>query len=320
MANALDAVLQYKAQEAAQQKAQGDSILMATQLFNQARQNAQKLQLKTLLTNAQVNKLNNPELVKSDLNTVQRIAAIKGVKPEGDRSELLSKIADAVNTEREVITLDPLTGEPMKSFTTGPRSIVRKGVMSPEQIQERSVAEGEGKAIVKDTETTSKLSGAIKRLSILNEQFNEALPSGDRTPLEQRIYGVTENIKAKYGLTDNAKLVALQENIRPMAITMIRAFGEVGNLSESEQQGAIDAINQSNLTDKERLQKTRQFMKFALGGARPESIEILKKRKDIVGILDAFGVDIGEKEESKSIKTTISKEAAIAELKRRGKI
>lgn len=48
MASALDAVLQYKTNEQAQQKAQSDSILQATQLFQQARQQALSNQLAML--------------------------------------------------------------------------------------------------------------------------------------------------------------------------------------------------------------------------------------------------------------------------------
>ncbi len=50
----LDAVLQMKATEAAQQKAQSDSLLQATQLFQQARQQSTENQLKGMLVNAQV--------------------------------------------------------------------------------------------------------------------------------------------------------------------------------------------------------------------------------------------------------------------------
>lgn len=290
MASALEAVLNLKEVERQRQEANSNGIANAIQMFNVARQQAQENEFRRLEIAQRGNQ-------GSDLNIIQRIAATKGVKPTEDRTEMLNSLAEAVGEEREVITIDPLTGQPMESFTTGPRSIVRKGVMNPEQIKERATAEGEGKAIVKDIETTSKLGGAVKRLAILNQQFNKALPSGDKTPLEQRISGNYQKFAAKAGLTDNKELVALQRNIRPMAITMIRAFGEVGNLSESEQQGAIDTVNQADLTDKERIESTRQFIQFALAGARPESIKLLRDRKDISGILDSFGVDLGSNEE-----------------------
>ena len=167
-----------------------------------------------------------------------------------------------------------------------------KAVMTPEQIKERSYSEAQGKAIGKNIETSDKLASAVKRLEIINSQFKKALPSGDKTPLEQRISGATSSWAAKAGLIDNKELVALQKNIRPMAINMIRAFGEVGNLSESEQKGAIDVVEQSGLTDDERIAATKQFIEFALAGASPEGIKHLRSRKDIQGILDAFGVEL----------------------------
>lgn len=221
-----------------------------------------------------------------------RLAASRGIDPTNKTQEqLFSEISQA---DKQLVTIDPTTGEQLNSFSAPYNTTFRKGVMSPEQIKQRAIAEGEGKAIETDIANTSKLGTAVKRLAIINKQFAEALPSGDRTPLEQRIYGGTEALKAKYGFSDNKKLLAIQKNLRPIAINMVRAFGEVGNLSETEQQGAIDTVDQAGLTDQERIESTRQFIEYALAGARPESLELIKKRKDIRGVLDAFGVDLGD--------------------------
>jgi len=191
-----------------------------------------------------------------------------------------------------VYAFNPITGEVEQKASVPFGSKTYKAVMTPDQIKERSYSEAQGKAIGKNIETSDKLAGAVKRLAILNKQFKDALPTGDRTPLEQRIAGKASTFAARMGLTDNPKLIALQKNIRPMAITMIRAFGEVGNLSESEQKGAIDTVEKSGLTDAERIEATRQFIEFALAGASPEGIKHLKSREDIQGILDAFGVTL----------------------------
>ena len=230
----------------------------------------------------------NPVAVQDAI--VSRNLAMRGVNPQG--MSLEQKLAALASSEKQVVTLDPVTGQPINTSNVPYSAEIRKGVMSPDTIKSRAVAEGEGKAITKDVEQTSKLGTAVKRLAIINKQFNEALPSGDRTPFEQRIYGNVESIKAKYGLSDNKKLLALKQNVRPIAINMIRAFGEVGNLSDTEQKGAIDVVNQAGLTDQERIEKTKQFIEFALAGARPESINLIKDRSDIKGVLDAFGVSL----------------------------
>ena len=191
--------------------------------------------------------------------------------------------------------VNPITGEitisPSKNVPIGTRLF--KGYLSPDQMRERGLVEGEIKTQQKDIETTNKLGNAVKRLGILNRQYKEAFPSGDKTPFEQRIAGGLGSWAAKRGLYENPKFVALQKNIRPIAINMIRMFGEVGNLSETEQQGAIDVVNQAGLTDEERIASTKQFMEFALGGATPSGIQYLKKnRKDIQGILDSFDIDL----------------------------
>ncbi len=193
-----------------------------------------------------------------------------------------------------IYSVDPITGELKKSGTVPRRSEVFKGVMSPEQVQQRAVQKGRANAVIKDIEMTAKLTGAVKKLAILNKQYQKALPSGDRTPLEQRIVGGLSSWAAEKGLIDNPELVALRRNIRPIAINVIRLFGEVGNLSESEQQGAIDVVDQADITDEERIASTRQFIEYALAGASEEGINFISEREDIGGVLDAFGVNLDQ--------------------------
>lgn len=173
--------------------------------------------------------------------------------------------------------------QPVDQAPTG--AIIKMMPLSPETMADRELAK-------KTTDQARRIGEAINKLAVINKQFKEALPAGDKTPLEQRIGGRVESIKAKLGLTKNDKLVALQRNIRPIAINMIRLFGEVGNLAETEQKGAIDVVSQADLTDEERIAQTRQFIEFALAGANPDALKMISERKDVRGILDAFGVDL----------------------------
>lgn len=220
-----------------------------------------------------------------------------GETPKGSRVFTKKPEREDMN----IYTIDPITGEMTQTASAPYGSKVYKGVMSPGDIQERAEATGRGKAIEENVKTTAKLSNAVSRLSVLNKQFNKALPAGDKTPIEQRISGNVETWAAKAGLVNNPELVALQKNIRPIAIQMIRAFGEVGNLSESEQQGAIDVITMSGINEEERAASVKQFIEFALAGASPESIRYIKDRKDIQGILDAYGVDLSSYGENKDL-------------------
>ena len=238
--------------------------------------------------------------IKRAFADAQRVLQIKDAM-EGKREaaqmasqERIAGInADGTRQDINIYQTDPITGEVSQKGTAPYGSKVYKGVMSGDQIKQRAESEGAGKAIVEDIKSTAKLAGAVKRLSILNKQYKEAFPSGDKTPFEQRISGGVGSWAAKRGLINNPKFVALQKNIRPIAINMIRMFGEVGNLSESEQQGAIDVVNQSGLTDVERIASTKQFMEYALAGASPTSIKYLKEnRQDILGILNSFEIDL----------------------------
>jgi len=144
----------------------------------------------------------------------------------------------------------------------------------------------------KELESAQKLGTAVKRLSILNKQFNEALPTYEKGAVEQRVAGKLEAIGAKWGVSPNPKLLALLTNSRPVAINLVRAFGEVGNLSESEQRGALDVVDQAGLTEEERLEKVRQFAEFALAGATPKSLEGMMKDENIVEIVKNLGIKV----------------------------
>jgi len=144
----------------------------------------------------------------------------------------------------------------------------------------------------KEIESGKKLNTAVKRLSLLNRQFNEALPTFDKTAIEQRLSGKLSSIAAKWGVKENTKLLALLSNSRPIAINLIRAFGEVGNLSETEQQGALEVVDQAGLTEDERLDKVRQFAEFALAGASPEALDEMMKDPGVVDIVNTIGIKI----------------------------
>ena len=101
-----------------------------------------------------------------------------------------------------------------------------------------------------------------------------------------------------------------------MAINLIRAFGEVGSLTESEQQGAIDTINQAGLTDEERIASTRQFIEFAIVGASPQARAFISEQEDIKGILDAFNVNLDVAVESENARASDLSQMSDAELRK----
>lgn len=158
--------------------------------------------------------------------------------------------------------------------------------------------EAESASLKKELEMSEKMSQAVRRLSLINRQFKEAAPSGERPPILQRGLGQLEVFGAKTGLAPNPELLALQTNIRPMAINLIRLFGEVGNLSETEQKGAIDTIQQAGLTDSERIQKLRQFAEFALSGASPKAKEFMLRQPDVQKIVSDLGINLGQGSQS----------------------
>ena len=193
-----------------------------------------------------------------------------------------------------------LTGTESSPTVTTPggetfeRTEFRVGGQKFEQTPERA---GERKAtaevIQKEFERASKLGGTVRQLTTIADQFNQALPTGERTALEQRFVGLASRMGATTGLAPNPQLLALLTNSRLEAIQLIRAFGEVGNLSESEQQSAIAAWDQAGQTEEERFAKLQQLGVFTLSSLSPRARQfLLRENPDIADIMGGLGIDL----------------------------
>ena len=225
-----------------------------------------------------------PEELKK-YGTPEDAIKLFSVKADLERAKRTSIVRETFFINPDTKELTDTSGKRVERAPPG--STVKILPLEPSVFAEREKAK-------KTVDQARRVGEAVNKLAVLNRQFKEAFPSGDKTPLEQRITGTIETMKAKYGFTNNAKLVALQRNIRPLAINMIRLFGEVGNLSETEQKGAIDVVSQANLTARERIEQTRQFIEFSLAGANPDAVKLISQREDIKGVLSSFGVDLGQ--------------------------
>lgn len=162
---------------------------------------------------------------------------------------------------------------------------------SPEGMRQKGQIENEISAQGKMIDAGGKLGSAVKRLNIINEQLNAALPANNN-PLVQRVMGPLAVIGAKTGLVPNPRLLAIKKNIRPIGIQLIRAFGEVGNLSEPEQKSSMDVVNNDKLSPEERLASVKQFAEFALGGARPEALDFMMKDPAMGQIIKELGINL----------------------------
>lgn len=179
--------------------------------------------------------------------------------------------------------------------TTGgfqPTAITRKGI----RFEQSPEVEGERKAIQetisKEFQAASRLGGALRQISTVTSQFMEALPSEQRTELEQRFNGIASTIGARTGIAPNAQLLALLSNQRLQANELIKSFGEVGNLSQSDIQASIAAYNQAGLTDDERMAKLVQMAEWASSKISPRARRFLiKENPDLVQIFEDLGVD-----------------------------
>lgn len=166
----------------------------------------------------------------------------------------------------------------------------------------------EAKRASKSVEQAEKLGKAVKRLTVITKQFNDAFPSNDKTPLDQRIGAIIDGTAAKLGVKENSKLLALERNVSLQAINIVRLLGEVGNISGPERQSAINSVSLAGLTVKERAENLRQFAEFVFAGADQEALEKVLEDPDMKSIMKGFGIETdfnkivsGAKGEAKNI-------------------
>ena len=155
---------------------------------------------------------------------------------------------------------------------------------------EDPMAKAQGEAGRGAIERTQKLSGALKRLALLNREFETALPSRGQTPFAQRIRGGVASFGAMTGLVPNAPLMALKKGGRPMAISIVRDLGEVGNLSESDINSAVDTVSQEGLTETERTEFIQTFGSFVFAGIPGQVKQIALSDPDVRAVVEAFKI------------------------------
>lgn len=199
----------------------------------------------------------------------------------------------AAETIAELQTILGSTTQKDQGTPFQPTAVTRGGVRFEAAPEIKAEREALTEGLKKEFDRANRLAGTIRQLSTITGQFMEALPTGQRSAIEQRFAGVAARIGARTGLDPNPQLLALLTNSRLEAIQLIRSFGEVGNLSQSEQQAAIAAYDQSGQTDEERLAKIQQLATFASASISPRARQLLlRENPDLGELMAGLGIDI----------------------------
>lgn len=194
-------------------------------------------------------------------------------------------------SEKTVFSIDD-EGNLVSSGKIGSKDIVKQLPQDVETIREKALARGEASVETKQKEVAMKLGGLVRKLSVLEKQYNDAIPATGNSALKQRISGPIEVWGAKTGLKPNPKLLALKKTESLRAIQIIKMAGEAGNLAQQEQAKAIEAVSNDALTPEERFEATKSFAEFALSGADPRALEYLQKNKIVMDQFKRYGIEL----------------------------
>ncbi len=154
------------------------------------------------------------------------------------------------------------------------------------------VTAGRGKGIEEGFKQAEGQKRAFKKLGSISRQFTEALPSGDRTAVEQRINGLVSSIGAKTGFQPNPQLMALQNTAKLQLRAILRDMGEGARLSDQDITQNIALIEQAGLTDVERKAQVRSFMQTAVDSMDSDTLKILQDDPNTIELLKGFGVSL----------------------------
>lgn len=154
------------------------------------------------------------------------------------------------------------------------------------------VTAGRGKGIEEGFKQAEGQKRAFKKLGSISRQFTEALPSGDKTAVEQRINGFMSTIGAKTGFQPNPQLMALQNTAKLQLRAILRDMGEGARLSDQDITQNIALIEQAGLTDDERKAQVRSFMQTAVDSMDSDTLKILQDDPNTIELLKGFGVSL----------------------------
>ena len=197
----------------------------------------------------------------------------------------------AIQPATGVYSWNPLSGQ-LEQQASVPKGSIVRNTTTEDDLKTKAMIGQQANITGNVMEQGGKLGTAVKRLNLVNQQLNEALPAKNTNPFIQRMTGPAAVIGAKTGIAPNPKLLALKKNIRPIGIQLIRAFGEVGNLSATEQQSAIDTVQNEGLNEEERLAGIKQFAEFALAGARPEALDYMMQDPATASLVKELGINL----------------------------
>lgn len=264
----LQAVMQYKAQQAEDQKAQADSILTATQLFQQARQQAvaNKLDLMRLAQQqSQFDIGQRNELAGKGLkiNTDGSFTRDESLTSPLDQYILKGKAVEAARNMGDRSTFNALTGQsntPANPVTQPVQSA--QETVSPEDAQlyqqanqidpftQKPTAEAE-QAKAQLTEKTAGKTASAKAQSELNRKQGVLLRVGERiideygktNPSENRLLQLA-SIPGSYlqSNQDQKNDAVYRDFVNSLRAQLARGQGEVGNLSQTEQAVVLNAV------------------------------------------------------------------------------
>lgn len=201
MANALDAVLQLRAQEQAKQEAQGQQISQAFQLFQQARQQAQANQLAQLQMKASLAK----DGLK--LDSTGNFVRDESLKSETDKIIEKGKLAASEKAIYEA-------GGPMPSaFSKGGVGGAIGQIVDP-SVNVVGTNQGTSNIIAKDYDEFGRPKGFIDLEAKRQEKMSEGIPA-DKTGLYNLSKESIDNIdKMKDSLFPNKEAKDLDERAK----------------------------------------------------------------------------------------------------------
>jgi len=280
---ALEAVLQYRAQEQQKQQAQGEQVAQAFQIFQQARQQAQDNQIKSLLANAQIDKLNrenknfDPEQAIKNISSVNN--KLKDILPDYR--------AEQTSSGELVIQPKPITGSDfMMGMKEDQFKQKRLQTMGDDLDPSKNVRNPYGVAQL-GLNRAERIEGLVNQYKDLNL---------DKRETEELAIGLNAMLQGS-----NVSARSQVESLVPRSV-----LGNVQKMTEwlvNEPQGLKQqAFVQRMLNDviREKQIFQGQVQKFARAKVSKYSDIINQYPEEATGIMKSFGIDPEEYNKWKS--------------------
>jgi len=229
------------------------------------------------------------------LNYSQQQAGINKPTQPVEQS-IISQVGSEPSTQKQ----EPIV---TKLGVRGTEIVLPEGTQKVEEM--KAFAGAEGKYKQEKIQTGEKVFAGIRNWGKTMQQFESAFPTGNKTPLKQRVDAVISGTAVKLGLMDQPQLLAAQKSLEVGARQALKEWGDKGALSNRDVDAAVRVLDLSSLTLAEKMAVVRGTAEKSMASLDDDTLNATFERQPYMKeFIDSLGIKYGQATRDQILQTS----------------